>query len=384
MARRDCGLKKVGKYWHADFWVGTTHIHRSTKAMDPDLALQIAKDWHDTAVAQQQGQPFDSKILVKTLFSDWYEWAKVNRSEAHRDRVAADWNNHILPYIGDREARSLRDRDAEWLRTKFLSEPSKRGEYYGKAAHKPRTIEGANKVMRHLRLVFRWGVKWKQALARVPFSVRVETPDEKPKFFLRSEQVKPFLDAVDCGTSLHLKVAIRLMLMLGLRECEALRADWSWFDGALTQVNPFGKTRNAPPLPVSDSLRSWLLKLLPESKIVPQAGLILPATDNCPHRPHFTVKGVERGAKAVGLGGKLSPHRMRGSTATILVRGGAEAHVVQKALRHDLLETSQKYVQLDTTDLAEAYNRAFNPPQPSQHTHKFIKKFIAKIGKKGS
>jgi len=379
MARRDCGLHKVGRYWHADFWVGGIHVHRTTHTDNIDLALKLARDWRDSLVAQLNGQPYDSGILVKDLFAKWLVWAKVNHSKSHCDRVEADWTHHILPHVGDRQARTLANRDAEWLRTKFLSEPSRRNEHIGKALGQSRTEEGANKVMRHLRLVFRWGVQSAQVLSRVPFQVRVEKPAERPKSFLRADQVGQFLAAVDEGYSLHLKVAVRLMLYLGLREHEALGADWSWFSPDLAEVSPMGKTGNAPPLPVPIQLRPWLRRLGPKP-----AGLLMPAEDGKPHRKRYTVKAIERGAAAVGLAGKLSPHRMRGSHATILVRSGAEAHLVQQALRHDLLETSQHYVRLNTDDLAEAYDRAFGGEadvnkKASQHAHKLVKKIFRKL-----
>ena len=375
MARRDFGLKKVGKYWHADFWVESEHLHRSTKATDYETAKKIAEQWRNETLCRAKGLPFDSDILVKDLWGEWLTWAKVNHSASHCDRVTADWTHHILPYVGERKAKSIRDKDAEWLRTKFLSEPSTRNAHYGKATGQARTQEGANKIMRHLRLVYRWAVKPAQMLAVVPFTVRVVDPEERVKTFLRIEQVEPFLAAVDTGTSLHLKVAVRMMLMLGLRGKEALEADWSWFSADLSEVIPLGKTGNAPPLPVTEALRVWLRKLDPKP-----AGLLIPAEDGKPHRKRYTHKAVERGADAIGLTGRLSPHRMRGSTATILVRAGAEAHVVQQALRHDLLETSQNYVRLDTADLAIAYERAFNAPEkPSQHSHKFSGKRVVSM-----
>lgn len=369
MARRDYGLHKVGKVWHCEFRVGEAYVHRSTKRQDYESAWKVAKGWHDEALDRSQGLPTDTDLTVEKLWERWLEWARVHHSESHVNRVKADWDHHILPTVGKRLAKSLRDADAEALRTAFLAAPSRRNEHYGKAQNKPRTTEGANKVMRHLRLVFRWGVKPAGVLARVPFSVIVDVPEEPQRTFLRQEQIRPFLDAVDRGYSLHLKVAVRLQLMLGLREKEALHLRWESFNADLSEVTPPGKTKNAPPLPVPAELQAWLCKLTKKDE--EREGLVLPNTEGNPHPPRYTAKAVERGALAVKLKGKLTPHRMRGSYATMLVRAGGEAHLIKKALRHDLLETSDKYVKLDISDLAEAQDRIFGPaPQKTRKLSK--------------
>lgn len=199
MARRDFGLHKVGPVWHCDFWVEKIHIHKSTKTDDWNLALETAGKWHSEALRKARGLPVDSEVTCEGLFNKWLAWAKVHRSESHRLRVQADWDLHILPAIGKRQAKTIRDTDAEDLRTAFLASPSRRNEHYDCAQHKPRTIEGANKVMRHLRLVFRWGVYPAELLASVPFRVIVEESPEKPKAFLEQSQLRPFLAAVDTG-----------------------------------------------------------------------------------------------------------------------------------------------------------------------------------------
>lgn len=364
MARRDFGLHKVGKVWHCEFRVGKTYIHRSTKRQDYNQAMEIAKTWHNEALDQEQGVKISRDITVKDLFSRWKAWASVHYSEGHVEAVSADWDRHILPMIGTRKAKTISDSDAESLRTKYLSEPSQRNAHTGKPSKQARSVAGANKISKYLRLVFRWGVKPAGLLARVPFSVRMERPKEPQRTFLHKEQIHDFLNAVD-RTSLHVKVAVRMQLMLGLRENEALSLRWDAFSHDLSEVNPPGKMGNAPPLPVPPELREWLLKL-PRDR----TGLVLPAADGSQHRPHFTTKAIKRGSVAVGLAEKLSPHRMRGSFATMAAREQAGAHTIKKALRHDCLQTSERYVNLDTKDIAAVQSQIFGYHPETQKSRK--------------
>ena len=379
MARREFGLHKVGKYWHADFWVGPQHIHRSTKHTVFEDAKDRAEQWRTEAQRKADGLPVDSSITCQDLWELWLEWAKVNHSEAHWKRVKSDWDHYILPAVGARQAKTLRDGDAEEMRTPFLGSPSRRNHHYGKETGAKRTEEGANKVMRHLRLVFHWGVYPGGKLAQVPFRVRIEEPDEKPKSTLSRGQLEEFLAAVDRGTSLHMKVMVRLMLFLGLREKEARDLRWTYFESpALERVWPVGKGGKARPMPVLPQLKEWLLKVWPEdAKQLPDA-LVVGRADGLPHVKRYTTKAIERGARAVKLEGKLTPHRMRATFGTLLVREGkAQAHLVKQGMRHDLLQTSEDYVQLETADLQQAMVQAFG--ETSQKSHKITKKSAVKI-----
>lgn len=57
---------------------------------------------------------------------------------------------------------------------------------------------------------------------------------------------------------------------------------------------------------------------------------------------------------------RITPHSFRHACATHMVRHGADIRYVQEMLGHESLETTQIYVRLEATDLAEAH-RKFHP-----------------------
>jgi len=67
---------------------------------------------------------------------------------------------------------------------------------------------------------------------------------------------------------------------------------------------------------------------------------------------------VRRYGRAVGLGGRLSPHVLRHSCATHLIDHGADIRVVQELLGHASIATTQVYTKVSTERLRAVYESA--------------------------
>jgi integrase/recombinase XerD len=63
-------------------------------------------------------------------------------------------------------------------------------------------------------------------------------------------------------------------------------------------------------------------------------------------------------AKAAGMDGRLYPYLLRHTAATELLRGGASLEVVRLMLGHTSYNITQRYLTLDTGDLAKAQHRS--------------------------
>ncbi len=67
---------------------------------------------------------------------------------------------------------------------------------------------------------------------------------------------------------------------------------------------------------------------------------------------------VDRYARQIGLGSKLSPHVLRHSCATHMLDHGADIRAVQELLGHASISTTQVYTKVSTERLWRAYEAA--------------------------
>jgi site-specific recombinase XerD len=147
------------------------------------------------------------------------------------------------------------------------------------------------------------------------------------------------------------------LIDLGLRSCEvaALRLeDIDWNNGTLTIR--MGKVQRADVLPLpsitGQAIAEYLHKARPvtESRAVfvrHRAPLDLPVDSS-------VVRSIVRQAAArSGLASRLhGPHRLRHSTATRMLRGGATLKEIADVLRHRSLDTTAIYAKVDLLRLS--------------------------------
>ncbi len=69
----------------------------------------------------------------------------------------------------------------------------------------------------------------------------------------------------------------------------------------------------------------------------------------------FTI--VKQLAETIGLNKNISPHTFRHSFATHLLENGADLRAIQQMLGHESITTTEVYVHVDRTHLAEVVNR---------------------------
>ncbi|MEI7560685.1 MAG: site-specific integrase [Actinomycetes bacterium] len=196
-------------------------------------------------------------------------------------------------------------------------------------------------------------------ITRKPYDVKKLKTQQRPRPVIRTKQAKDFRDALDrIGRSADRKLAICMMLGLGLRESEALGMRWELLD--LEHGNLFvgrildgefytkgGEARNL-------AIPKWLLVRLRahwEAAKKPQKGLVLPGPANPttkerdPHSRGYTANLVRRIAKEVGLPG-LTPHRLKASFVSALaLEGNIPLPQVQRMAGHKHLTTTMRYIE---------------------------------------
>lgn len=188
--------------------------------------------------------------------------------------------------------------------------------------------------------------------------------------YLTEAETAAFEAAIDEVLAPRLRPLMRLLLKLGLRSEELLRltrdaAISASRYGTLVFTRKGGKEQSLPALHVKEELSALLAAIPPPARRVdadvsPQrkwqvAGELL-AADPASYETRYNLlfRAVKKVAKAAGIEeDRMSPHKLRHAFATDMIRRGAPLSVVQRALGHSQVTTTQRYVHADTTDVAK-------------------------------
>jgi len=154
-------------------------------------------------------------------------------------------------------------------------------------------------------------------------------------------QVNEFFNAVDLiSNSSQIRIAIRLMLILGLRISEIVSMRWEWFSADYLNLTlPTSMTSEIYTIPVpyylveilasykDESQRHWALD---EREIPPN---IFWKSDGTARWIGFTNNTIQKAATEIGLEGTWRPYQLRTSCAGILKEVGIPSHYIYKLMR---------------------------------------------------
>lgn len=157
------------------------------------------------------------------------------------------------------------------------------------------------------------------------------------------------------------KTLIQVLLNTGLRLSEAIHLRWRDIDlttGRLHVRQGKGSKDRILWLGEEDleTLGKWRQRQAEELDHVPE--LVFTTLEGKPLQPRYVQALVRRLAKKAGIEKDVSPHTLRHSFATDLLRETNNLEIVRRALGHANLQTTQIYVHLTDQDL-EAAMRGF-------------------------
>lgn len=335
------GLKKIGPFWQYRFAHRGQLLTGSTKCSNfNDARVWLAA--FRSRLARAEVGDLDAPTVAKA-FEDWLSIKKGFSSEANLERARRAMKLHVLPALGKMKADKVRSYDVAGVVQTYLKGKGPSG--------RERTADGANVLIAYLRAIFNNLVE-NGYLAKIPFKIKKQKVQVKPRTTLPINLIEPFLDHIDQHAHLHIRIAVRFMLWMGLRETESLSVRWEWMRGKDQMAHGQTKGKEAAKFDIPDDLQS-LLANLPKDSV-----WVLPGKNDAPHSQQFTRKAIKLAGIAVGVPG-LTPHRLRATYATLLSQTGASVYEVQKLLRHKQLSTTLHYVQVDEKSLAEATKRLY-------------------------
>ncbi len=195
--------------------------------------------------------------------------------------------------------------------------------------------------------------------------------EKKLPQYLSEQEVEQLLAATEKDTSnagIRNKVMVYLLYVSGMRisELVGMKKSAIHFDTGLVAVTGKGGKDRMVPLPqhMLAMLRDYFEAVYP--KLIVQDGLPVESEYAFPIFYGKKVKAISRQAfwvilkkivRESGLQAFVSPHKLRHSLATHLLRKGADLRSLQLLLGHEQLSTVQIYTHLETDHLREVYDK---------------------------
>lgn len=348
-------LFKVGAVWHYRYQINGRRVQRSTRETNARRADAIAKRHYEEARGDAVGS-----IPLPTLRQLTLQWLAINTavvSSAHARAVDVFLRLHLYD-LGDLPINAITTDLVEHARNLHLQD------------HAPASV---NHWMTILKLVGNWAVK-REVIPKLPWRVPMLKLQKRPRTILATDSTLAWLAAVDDAAAGRraIATAIRLMFGLGLRESESSSARWEWLDWERKTYTPgITKGREADPVPVP----AWLLEHLRPMRAVD--GLIVRNQAGEAYGPGFARDVMSAANDACGTKG-LTPHRLRGTYATMLSEAGTPIQTIQRVMRHKspmttmhYLETNMETAALSQERIAEKTNllrrESGEPPPATPH-----------------
>ncbi len=192
----------------------------------------------------------------------------------------------------------------------------------------------------------------------------------QPATVLTEAEIAMLLEAPDASslTGIRDRAVLELMYSTGLRRAEVVALDLADVDLTDLVVNVrSGKGDKQRLVPIgataAEALINYLTKARPLFLKNASATALFLVGTRCGQTGRRLGAGsianvVRAAARRSELGKHVTPHALRHTFATHLLRAGADVRHVQELLGHNRIDTTETYTHLDLSDLAQAHARA--------------------------
>lgn len=316
-----------------------------TKSISFDKARTMAERLRSRVVLGEN--PVEEKRIKRSIptIAEYTRDGYLPFIQSYRRNLQSDLsfiNNHLLPRFGKKHLDQMTTQDVIDAQQSML-----------KAGYAPGT---ANKFIVQLRYMY--NVAKKQGIPGAEFNPAAGVKQylvQGRERFLNQEEVQRLRIAVEKSQSKQLKYFVALLLMLGCRKSELLKAKWEHIDlerrSWKIPLSKSGKTRH---IPLSIAAVE-LLRELPRWKacpyVLPNPKTLKPLVDF--HEPWHTA------CRKAGLH-DVRIHDLRHTFASNLVNAGHSLFVVSRALGHANVSQTARYAHLSDDTLLAAADAAAN------------------------
>ena len=186
-------------------------------------------------------------------------------------------------------------------------------------------------------------------------------PKPLPKL-VREKTVDTLLDAeVDLGdfTQVRDRLIVMLFYETGIRLSELIGLQDAAVDTVKRELKVHGKRDKDRIVPFGDELCQWIGRYRElRAGVWPECGNLLVTAKGKPLYPQLVYRVVHGGLLAAGGTGKLSPHVLRHTFASVMLNNGAELNSVKELLGHESLAATQVYTHVTLRELQHNYELA--------------------------
>jgi integrase/recombinase XerD len=264
--------------------------------------------------------------------------------------------SQLTSFIEERDERATRDpkKIDSKLILAFVIAASKRGMSARSSARQLSAVRGLFKFLLREHAVEGDPTELVQR-PRLPRKLpRVLTYDEVDRLLAAPPE--------DTPRGIRDSAMIHLMYASGLRVSELCALRLGDLDRRVGTVAPLGKGGKRRLVPVGQIALDRIDRYLEIVRVSAKGSRTDPHLFLSPRGKRFTRQGLwkllKAYARACGITTPISPHKLRHSFATHLLRGGADLRAVQAMLGHADLGTTEIYTRVAQDHVRAAYDRA--------------------------
>jgi len=324
---------------HARWTIANVRRQRSTGERIHAKAHRVAKRLYEAALAESEGRK--PSCTLGELATEWLDLNSHSVSGSHWDAMEQFTRLHFGPLLG----LDLKEITTEEVKAAL------------NAYRKDHSEASGIQWRRYLRRLFGWALDtgriqhlpWNQkSLGKMKYRL-------VPRAILPVDKWNPWLQALDAAAGCPGRPAenprcliARLLLATGVREMEAVKARWEWFNWTLHTYTP-GLTKGGEAQ--ARALPGWLVDiLLPLKKA---SGWAFPDPENGRPLGRGCCRRLIQAANQVAETPGIMHHRLRATVATHLQRrvGIRDA---QEAMAHKDAATTMIYTEQDPKAVREA------------------------------
>ena len=188
--------------------------------------------------------------------------------------------------------------------------------------------------------------------------------------FLSEEMAQTLIGAADSPWT---KAAVVLLLSTGIRRSEAVGITLDDLDLESRQLLIRGKGGRERVVPLTDQAVEAIQAYLPHRTKTESRHLFVSAWKGHPLHGRCINRMLKIVIQKAGMEGQgITPHKLRHTFATHLIRTGADVRTVQELLGHADIQTTARYLHSDTRTKQAAVGRLnglLNTAQPGDGSH---------------